>query len=91
VTPNPDVTPLEVGELGPEFTKPTEVEMGILLVVFGCLAIAGGVFGKRFHAADPVALGEFTQKSSKWSGRLIFIGVGVALIAVGIKLIVGAQ
>ena len=41
----------EVGEFEPEFTKPTEAEMGFLLVVFGCLAIAGGIFGKRFHAA----------------------------------------
>jgi hypothetical protein len=65
--------------------------MGFLLVVFGCLAIAGGIFGKRFHAADVVALGAFTQKSSKRSGRLVFIVAGVAIIAVGIKLIVGAQ
>ena len=65
--------------------------MGILLIIFGCLAIVGGVFGKRFYAADVVALGALNQKSSTWSGRLVFILVGVALIAVGIKLFVGAN
>jgi hypothetical protein len=66
--------------------------MGILLIIFGCLAIVGGVFGKRFYAADVVALGALNQKSSTWwSGRLVFILVGVPLIAVGIKLIVGAN
>jgi hypothetical protein len=63
--------------------------MGVLLIIFGCLAIVGGVFGKRFYAADVVAIGEFNQRSSTWSGRLVFILVGVALIAIGIKLVVG--
>lgn len=62
--------------------------MGIFLIIFGGLAIAGGVFGKNFYAADVVALDSFKQKSSRWSGRLIFIAVGVVLIAVGIKLLV---
>jgi hypothetical protein len=65
--------------------------MGVLLVIFGVLAIAGGVFGKDFRAADVVALGEFKQKSSKWSGRLVFIVVGLGLIGVGIKMLVGTE
>jgi hypothetical protein len=65
--------------------------MGVLLVIFGVLAIAGGIFGKDFRAADPVALGEFEQKSSTWSGRLVFILVGLGLIGVGIKLLVGTE
>jgi hypothetical protein len=63
--------------------------MGVLLVVFGALAIVGGIFGKDFHAADVVALGEFKQKSSKWSGRLVFIVVGIGLVGVGIKMLLG--
>ena len=61
--------------------------MGVLLVIFGVLAIAGGVFGKDFRAADVIALGEFKQTSSKWSGRLVFIVVGLGLVCVGIKML----
>lgn len=65
--------------------------MGFLLVIFGCLAIVGGILGEQFFAADVVALGAFNQKSSKWSGRLVFFVVGVGLIGIGIKLILGAH
>jgi hypothetical protein len=65
--------------------------MGILLIIFGVSGIAGGIFGKDFHAADVFALGEFKQKSSRWSGRLVFIVVGVGLIGVGIKLLLGTE
>ena len=61
--------------------------MGVLLLVFGALVIAGGIFGKDFHAADGIALGEFKQKSSRWSGRLVFIVVGACLIGIGIKML----
>ena len=64
---------------------------GVLLVIFGVLAIVGGVMGKDFHAADVIALGEFKQKSSRWSGRLVFIIVGVGLIGVGIKMLLGTE
>jgi len=40
--------------------------MGIFLVIFGGLAIAGGIFGKDFNAADVVSLYAYKQKSSKW-------------------------
>ena len=63
--------------------------MGILQIILGCLAIVGGVFGKRFYAADVDALGAFNQRSSTWSGRLVFILVGAGLIAMGFKLVVG--
>jgi hypothetical protein len=65
--------------------------MGVLLVIFGVLGIAGGIFGKDFRAADVVALGEFKQKSSKWSGQLVFIVAGLILIGIGIKMLVGAE
>ena len=65
--------------------------MGVLLVIFGVLAIAGGVLGNNFQAADVIALGEFKQKSSRWSGRLVFVVVGVGLIGIGIKMLLGAE
>ena len=46
---------------------------------------------RNFRAADVVALGEFKQKSSKWSGRLVFIVVGLGLMGVGIKMLVGTE
>jgi hypothetical protein len=61
--------------------------MGVLLIVFGVLGIAGGILGTGFYKADVIALGAFKEKSSTWSGRLVFIAVGAALIAVGIKLL----
>jgi hypothetical protein len=65
--------------------------MGILLVIFGGLAIAGGIFGKDFYAADVVSLSAFKQKSSKWSGQLVFLFVGAVLVAIGVKLLVGPE
>ena len=65
--------------------------MGVLLVIFGVLAIAGGIFGKDFRVADVIALGEFKQKRSRWSGRLLFIVVGVGLIGIGIKMLLGTE
>jgi hypothetical protein len=55
------------------------------------LAIVGGIFGKDFYKADILALGAFKEKSSRWSGRLVFIVGGVVLIAIGIRLIVDAE
>jgi hypothetical protein len=65
--------------------------MGVLLVIFGALTIAGGVFGKDFRASDIIALGEFKQRSSKWLGRLIFIMVGLGLVYVGIKMLLRTE
>lgn len=59
--------------------------MGMFFVIFGSLAIIGGIFGKDFYAADVIALGKFKQKSSRWSGRLVFIVGGIFLLALGIK------
>jgi hypothetical protein len=65
--------------------------VGILLTIFGVVSILGGIFGKNFHAADVIALGEFKQKSSRWSGRLVFIAVGVGLVGIGIKMLLAGQ
>lgn len=60
--------------------------MPIVPIIFGCLAIIGGIFGKEFYAADGEGLGPFKQKVSTWSGRVVFVLVGVGLIATGIVL-----
>ena len=65
--------------------------MGIFLIIAGIVGIAGGIFGKDFYVADAISLSAFKQKSSTWSGRLVFLLVGVSLIAVGIKLLVVAN
>ena len=64
--------------------------IGALLVIFGVLGIAGGIFGKDFRNADIIALHEFRnqQKMPTWLGRLVFIVAGVCLIGVGIKMLV---
>ncbi len=64
--------------------------MGILLIIGGVLGIIGAIFGKEFHAADVIALGEFKRKIPRRTGRLLFLVVGLLLIAVGIKLLVDA-
>ncbi|MGA3071125.1 MAG: hypothetical protein ABSD43_12995 [Terracidiphilus sp.] len=65
--------------------------MGILLVIAGSLGIVGGIFGKDFYAADVDSLSAFKQRSSRWSGRLVFLLVGTGLVAIGVKLLVGAE
>ena len=64
--------------------------MGLLLIAFGVLSIAGGILGRNFYAADVNSLAPFKQKSSTWSGRLIFLSVGAALVAIGIGLLLKA-
>ena len=65
--------------------------MGIFLVIAGGLGIAGGILGKDFYAADVDTLSPFKQKSSRWSGRLVFLLTGAVLVAIGVKLLVGAE
>ena len=60
--------------------------MGIILVVFGFLAVAAGIFGKDFYQGG-FGLVSFGTKSSTWSGRLVFIVVGILFIAVGIEFV----
>jgi len=65
--------------------------MGILLIIFGGVALIGAFFGKEFYAGNDDATGAFEQRSSTWSGRLLFTLVGVFLVALGIKLLMGAH
>jgi H+/Cl- antiporter ClcA len=62
-----------------------------VLIVFGVLGIAAGILGKEFYAADIITLHAYKQKQPAWLGRLVCIVVGVGLIAIGIKLLLGTE
>jgi hypothetical protein len=57
-----------------------------ILIATGVVAIIAGVLGKEFTVADVNSLAEFKppRKSSTWSGKAVFIGVGVGLILIGV-------
>ena len=63
--------------------------MGVFLIATGLVAIAAGILSKEFTVADVDSLAEFkpAKKSSTWSGRVVFIGVGAGLVLVGIRLL----
>jgi hypothetical protein len=63
-------------------------QMHWILIATGLVAIIAGVLGKGFTVADVTSLAEFKppKKSSTWSGKAVFIGVGVFLILIGIAL-----
>jgi hypothetical protein len=58
--------------------------MDLLALILGVFSIVVGIVGKDFHAADVLSGVGYKQKSSRWSGRLIFILVGVFFLADGI-------
>jgi hypothetical protein len=61
------------------------------MVICGCAAIAVGILGKDFYQADVLSGAGFKEKSSKWSGRLVFIVGGLFFVAIGIKLMMDAR
>ncbi len=63
--------------------------MGLILIAAGLVAIVAGVLAKEFTVADVDALAEFQppKKSSIWSGRAVFIGVGAGMILIGIGIL----
>jgi len=63
---------------------------GVLIIVFGIASILAGIFGKNFSKADVITGAAYKQRSSTWSGRLVFITVGIFLVGVGIKLLLGS-
>lgn len=65
--------------------------MGVLFVILGIFAMAGGIFGKDFHVADIISLRPYKDKMPTWLGRLVCIVVGVFFIAVGIKFLLDAR
>jgi hypothetical protein len=67
--------------------------IGAILVIFGVLGIEGAIFAKEFWAVDGLGLHEFKQKQKlpTWLGRLVCAVAGLGLIAVGIKMLVGAK
>lgn len=63
--------------------------MDFLALIIGVFSIVVGIVGKDFHVADVLSGVGYKQKSSKWSGRLIFILVGVFFMADGIMGLIG--
>jgi hypothetical protein len=61
------------------------------MIAFGVVSLAGGLLGKEFYYADIVTLAQGKRRSSTWSGRLVFIVVGVGLIAVGLKFLIDSR
>jgi len=62
--------------------------MGIVFILAGIAGIVAGITAKQFYNADVLFLSRYRQVSSTWSGRLVFIAVGVLFIALGIKILV---
>jgi hypothetical protein len=67
--------------------------IGSLLVIFGVLGIAQAIFAKEFLAVDGLGLHEFKKKRKlpTWLGRLVGAIVGLGLIAVGVKMLIGGE
>jgi hypothetical protein len=64
--------------------------MSIGFIVAGIIGVLIGIFGKEFSIGDPDAISSFDRKSSRRSGRVVFVLTGVLLIAFGFKsLLVG--
>jgi hypothetical protein len=65
--------------------------MSVILIIAGLVSIVAGVLGRNFTVADVDSLAEFkpVQKSSTWSGRAVFIGVGLGMILIGIGIAFG--
>lgn len=59
--------------------------MGIVFVIIGCIGVVVGIVGKEFYVGGDDAIASFDRKSSRWSGRVVFILAGLLLIAFGIK------
>ena len=64
--------------------------MGTLFVIVGILAVAAGIFARTFYAADILSVSPYKDRDrmTTWLGRIVFIVVGVALAALGIKFLV---
>ncbi len=64
-----------------------------VLVIFGALGIAQAISAKEFWAVDGLGLHEFKKKRKlpNWLGRLVGAVVGLGLIAVGVKMLIGGK
>ncbi len=63
--------------------------MGMFFVIMGVALVVVGIVGRKFSKADVLSLSGYRQRSSAWSGRLLFIVVGVLFVAWGIRLLMG--
>ena len=65
--------------------------MAIMATILGCVAIAGGIFGKTFYSAD-VWGGSISDKPiPRWLGRTIALFVGIFMIVVGTASLINHQ
>jgi hypothetical protein len=59
--------------------------MNIALIIGGLVCIAVAIWGKRFYPADieggPI---NDNKEASIWSGKLVFGGVGIAFVVLGV-------
>ena len=62
--------------------------MVVVQLIFGAAGIAAGIWGKKFFKADILALGSYEERSSRWSGRLVFIIAGLWLVVSAISRLV---
>jgi hypothetical protein len=70
-----------------EFVVAEAKMRGIVFLISGVIAILAGIFGRTFYKAGPMGVSVFTERRSTWSGRLIFIVVGMMFVALGAKFI----
>ncbi len=61
--------------------------MGVLFTILGCALLLASFKVKGFFVSDPDAIASFARPRSKWSGQLIFVVVGIGMLAFGIKLL----
>ena len=54
----------------------------ILAVIIGTIAIVAGVNIKQFYASD--MYGRLGRPIARWKGQLLFAGIGILFLAVGI-------
>lgn len=61
--------------------------MGPVFVLAGIVAILIGIFGKTFYEGDALTSASYKRERRvpTWSGKAIFIIVGSAFIALGLK------
>jgi NhaP-type Na+/H+ or K+/H+ antiporter len=67
--------------------------MGVAFILVGIAAIVIGILGKEFYVADILSLSGFRreQRSSTWSGRLVFLVVGAGFVALGAKFLMSGK
>jgi hypothetical protein len=64
--------------------------MAVLFSILGVIALAIGIFGKKFGVADLDGF-DLGRPASTWSGRVVFLGGGLFFIVIGLHYILFDQ